>query len=82
MRRAHEKHALRVKNGAKSLGKISTNIISCTLLSLGYQWTPEEEDDMIKSFRKVPLASNKLGSMSNALLGEQQQNTPQLKLFP
>lgn len=49
---------------------------------LGQQWTQDEEDDMIKTFRKVPMTSNKLGTMSNALLGEQQQNTPQLQVVP
>lgn len=49
---------------------------------LGQQWTQEEEDDMIKTFRKVPLTSNKLGTMANSLLGEQQQNTPQLQVVP
>lgn len=49
---------------------------------LGQQWSQEEEDDMIKTFRKVPLTSNKLGTMSNSLLGEQQQNTPQLQVVP
>lgn len=49
---------------------------------LGQQWTDDEEDDMIKTFRKVPLMSNKLGTMANSLLGEQQQNTPQLQVVP
>lgn len=49
---------------------------------LGQQWTADEEDDMIKTFRKVPLVSNKLATMSNSLLGEQQQNTPQLSVVP
>jgi len=49
---------------------------------LGQQWTADEEDDMIKTFRKVPLVANKLGTMSNSLLGEQQQNTPQLQVAP
>lgn len=49
---------------------------------LGQQWNPDEEDDMIKTFRKVPLVSNKLATMSNSLLGEQQQNTPQLQVVP
>lgn len=49
---------------------------------LGAQWSDEEEDDMIKTYRKVPLTSNKLGTMANALLGEQQQNTPQLQVVP
>lgn len=49
---------------------------------LGQQWTSEEEDDMLKTYRKVALTSNKLGTMANALLGEQQQNTPQLQVIP
>lgn len=49
---------------------------------LGEQWSEEEEDDMIKTYRKVPLTSNKLGTMANSLLGEQQQNTPQLQVVP
>ena len=49
---------------------------------LGEQWTDEEEDDMIKTYRKVPLTANKLGTMSNSLLGEQLQNTPQLQVVP
>lgn len=49
---------------------------------LGDQWSDDEEGEMIKTYRKVPLTSNKLGAMSNALLGEQQQNTPQLEVIP
>lgn len=49
---------------------------------LGAQWSSEEEDDMVKTYRKVPLTSNKLGTMANSLLGEQQQNTPQLQVVP
>lgn len=49
---------------------------------LGSQWDQNEEDDMIKTYRKVPLTANKLGTMSNSLLGEQQQNTPQLQVVP
>jgi hypothetical protein len=49
---------------------------------LGQQWSEEEEDDMIKTYRKVPLTSNKLGTMANSLIGEQQQNTPQLQVVP
>lgn len=49
---------------------------------LGQQWTDEEEDDMIKTFRKVPMIANKLAAMANSLLGEQQQNTPQLQVVP
>ena len=49
---------------------------------LGNQWEKDEEDDMMKTFRKVALTANKLGTMSNSLLGEQQQNTPQLQVVP
>lgn len=49
---------------------------------LGAQWSDDEEEDMIKTYRKVPLTSNKLGTMANSLLGEQQQNTPQLQVVP
>ena len=49
---------------------------------LGEQWEQQEEDDMIKTYRKVPLTANKLATMSNSLLGEQQQNTPQLQVVP
>lgn len=49
---------------------------------LGQQWTDEEEDDMIKTYRKKAMTSNKLGTMANSLLGEQQQNTPQLQVVP
>lgn len=49
---------------------------------LGEQWSQDEEDDMIKTYRKVPMTSPKLGAMANSLLGEQQQNTPQLQVVP
>jgi hypothetical protein len=49
---------------------------------LGQQWTDEEEDDMIKTFRKVPMVANKLGAMANYLLGEMQQHTPQIQVVP
>lgn len=49
---------------------------------LGAQWSEEEADEMLTTYRKVALASNKLGTMANALLGEQQQNTPQLQVVP
>ncbi len=48
---------------------------------LGQQWSDDEED-MLKTFRKVPLVSNKLATMANSLMGEQQQNTPQLQVVP
>lgn len=49
---------------------------------LGQQWSDEEEDDMIKTFRKVPMVANKLAVIANTLIGEQQQNTPQLEVVP
>jgi len=48
---------------------------------LGHQWE-EEEEDMLITNKKVPLTANKLATMGNALLGEQQQNTPQLEIVP
>lgn len=48
---------------------------------LGKQWNDDEED-MLKTFRKVPLQFNKLATLINSLLGEQQQNTPQLEIYP
>src|SRR5271170_759164 len=49
---------------------------------LGRQWEDEEEDMLIKTFNKVPLQFNKLATLVNTLLGEQQQNTPQLEVIP
>lgn len=48
---------------------------------LGKQWENDEED-MLTSFNKVPLQFNKLSTLINTLLGEQQQNTPQLEVVP
>lgn len=48
---------------------------------LGKQWSDDEED-MLKTFRKIPLQFNKLGTLANSLIGEQQQNTPQLEVVP
>ncbi len=48
---------------------------------LGRQWD-EDEEDMLKDFHKIPLQFNKLGTLVNTLLGEQQQNTPQLEVVP
>jgi hypothetical protein len=45
------------------------------------QWN-EEETDILKSFKKVPLTFNKLSTLINTLLGEQQQNTPQIEIVP
>ena len=49
---------------------------------LGQQWTDDEQEEMVQTFRKTPLCANKLGTMANSLLGEQQQNTPQLQVVP
>jgi hypothetical protein len=48
---------------------------------MGSQWNTEETD-ILKSFKKVPLQFNKLSTLINTLLGEQQQNTPQLEVVP
>lgn len=48
---------------------------------MGRQWT-EDEEDMLKTYKKVPLQFNKLATLINSLLGEQQQNTPQLEIVP
>lgn len=48
---------------------------------LGAQWT-EDEADMLKTYKKIPLQFNKLATLVNTLLGEQQQNTPQLQVVP
>lgn len=48
---------------------------------LGKQWENDEED-MLTSFNKIPLQFNKLSTLINTLLGEQQQNTPQLEVVP
>lgn len=47
----------------------------------GRQWL-EEEEDMFKTNKKVPLQFNKLATLCNTVLGEQQQNTPQLQVIP
>jgi hypothetical protein len=49
---------------------------------LGKQWTDDEEDMLVKTLNKVPLQFNKLATLVNTLLGEQQQNTPQLEIVP
>lgn len=48
---------------------------------LGRQWD-NDESDMLKTFKKIPLQFNKLRTLANTLLGEQQQNTPQLEVNP
>jgi len=49
---------------------------------LGRQWSDEEEDMLVKTLNKVPMQFNKLATLINTLLGEQQQNTPQLEIIP
>lgn len=51
------------------------------LFVMNSQWN-QEETDILKSFKKVPLQFNKLSTLINTLLGEQQQNTPQLEVVP
>lgn len=48
---------------------------------LKQQWKDEDEE-VFKSFKKVPMQMNKLAPLVNSLLGEQQQNTPQLQVRP
>lgn len=49
---------------------------------MGKQWDDEEEDMLVKTLNKVPLQFNKLATLINTLLGEQQQNTPQIEVNP
>lgn len=49
---------------------------------LGDQWTDDERDDMLKDYNKNALTANKVHALKNSLLGEQQQNTPQIQVFP
>lgn len=48
---------------------------------LGKQWQDDEET-MMTSYNKIPLQFNKLSTLINTLLGEQQQNTPMLEIVP
>ena len=86
MAKLNEKIAREARNNCEKFrGYFRRNIDEYHLMHtfvLGQQWTSEEEDDMIKTMRKVPLVSNKLATMANSLLGEQQQNTPQLQVVP
>lgn len=47
----------------------------------GKQWL-DEEANALKSYKKIPMSFNKMGTLANTLLGEQQQNTPQLQVQP
>lgn len=48
---------------------------------MGTQWEDKEER-LLKTYKKAPLVFNKLSTLINSLLGEQQQNTPQLEIIP
>jgi hypothetical protein len=48
---------------------------------LGRQWTNDEEDTL-KTYKKVPLTFNKMATLINSLLGEMQANTPQIEVNP
>lgn len=48
---------------------------------LGKQWQ-DDEAKLLTDYGKVPLQFNKLATLTNSLLGEQQQNTPQLEVVP
>lgn len=45
------------------------------------QWNEEESSALIKN-KKRPMQFNKLSTLVNTLLGEQQQNTPQIEINP
>lgn len=57
------------------------NYHEMTSFIFGEQWKDDEED-ILKSYKKVPMQVNKLGTLSNILCGEQQRNTPQLQVLP
>jgi Phage P22-like portal protein len=48
---------------------------------MGDQWS-EKESRVFEDYRKVPLTVNKLAPQMNHLVGEQRQNTPNLKIDP
>ena len=48
---------------------------------MGNQWK-EDESKLFERYNKVPLVMNKLAPLSNALIGEQVQNTPNLQVSP
>lgn len=48
---------------------------------MGSQWT-EDESKLFIDYKKIPLSMNKLAPLINHLLGEQRQNTPNLKAVP
>lgn len=48
---------------------------------MGDQWR-EDESRLFERYNKIPLTFNKLGALSNHMIGEQRQNTPQLQIVP
>jgi hypothetical protein len=48
---------------------------------MGDQWR-EDESKLFERYNKIPLVFNKLGVLTNHLLGEQIQNTPNLQISP
>lgn len=48
---------------------------------MGDQWR-EDESRLFERYNKIPLTFNKLGALTNHLLGEQRQNTPTLQVVP
>ncbi len=48
---------------------------------MGDQWR-EDESRLFERYNKIPLTFNKLGALSNHMIGEQRQNTPQLQVVP
>ncbi len=48
---------------------------------MGNQWEDNEED-VLKQYKKTPLVMNKLSPLAKHILGEQRQNTPNLQAIP
>jgi hypothetical protein len=48
---------------------------------MGQMWT-DDEVQLLATYKKQALVFNKLAPLANSLLGEQQQNTPQLEVVP
>ena len=52
-----------------------------TQFILGEQWK-EDEAKLFEDYKKMPLTVNKIAPQVNHMLGEQRQNTPNLKIDP
>jgi len=48
---------------------------------LGDQWR-DDEAEVFKTYKKIPLTANHLAPLANHVIGEQRQNTPQLEVEP